>query len=212
MVGSETPLPAKTANWTDRAEAGVFILLYLVLVFRFIWSFVAVPNIIDALYVFDSTILIVFVLMRREASSMTRRPLDYGVAWAGTIIPLLAMPPSSTPFAPPLVCIIMVLLGIATHLSAKLSLRRSFGIVAADRGIKAGGAYRYVRHPMYLGYMLVQGGVLLAGPVIWNVVLFGVNWVLLFCRIQAEERLLLHNEDYQALCRETRFRLIPGIY
>ena len=69
--------------------------------------------------------------------------------------------------------------GLLLHLGAKLSLRRSFGIVAADRGIKIEGPYRLVRHPMYLGYMLVHLALLLAGPLWWNATIFALTWILL---------------------------------
>ena len=54
--------------------------------------------------------------------------------------------------------------GFVLQLSAKLTLRRSFGVVAANRGVKASGPYRLVRHPMYAGYALTHVGFLLAGP------------------------------------------------
>ena len=42
------------------------------------------------------------------------------------------------------------------------------GIVAAHRGIKTGGLYRAVRHPIYAAYLLAFGGFVLAHPSGYN--------------------------------------------
>ena len=128
------------------------------------------------------------------------------------MLPLLAVPSSGQNVAPISVCGILALSGIFLHLAAKLSLRRSFWVVAADRGIKVEGPYRFIRHPMYLGYMLLQLALVLAGPVLWNVVIFAVTWLLYVLRIAAEERLLANNETYRTFQAKTRFRLVPGLY
>jgi protein-S-isoprenylcysteine O-methyltransferase Ste14 len=41
-------------------------------------------------------------------------------------------------------------------------LGRSFGIFVSVREVVLGGPYRYVRHPIYLGYLLMFGGLALA--------------------------------------------------
>ena len=48
----------------------------------------------------------------------------------------------------------LMFLGFGIAVSAKLSLCRSFGVVAGNRGVRTGGLYGLVRHPMYLGYFL----------------------------------------------------------
>ena len=102
--------------------------------------------------------------------------------------------------------------GFAIHFSAKLALRRSFGVIAANRGVKRSGPYRLVRHPMYLGYIITQVGILLAGPTVANGAVIGACWAFFVMRIVAEERVLLHNSAYQEFASNTRFRLIPRLY
>jgi protein-S-isoprenylcysteine O-methyltransferase Ste14 len=189
-----------------------FLLLYGYFFFMFAISFVGDPNPVDALYVFDQTILMIFISTRREAIEITKRPLDCAIALLATFLPLLAVPNSGVNIIPETACIALMLMGTLLHIFAKLSLRRSFGILPADRGIKSGGAYLFVRHPMYLGYIVVQVGMMLAGPVAWNIVLFAIIWSLYLWRIHIEERLLGRSDDYQALCVQTRYRLIPGLY
>jgi protein-S-isoprenylcysteine O-methyltransferase Ste14 len=98
------------------------------------------------------------------------------------------------------------------HLLAKLTLRRSFGAVAANRGVKASGPYRFVRHPMYLGYILSQAGILLAGATIRNILVVASCWLFFVWRIEAEERLLAQDEAYRDFMARTRFRLVPGVF
>lgn len=102
--------------------------------------------------------------------------------------------------------------GIYIHLGAKLSLRRSFGCVAADRGIKVQGLYTMVRHPMYFGYFTVHIGYLLIAPSWWNLAVYAVTWSLLVARIFAEERLLQRNPEYQEYSTHVRYRLIPLVF
>ena len=97
------------------------------------------------------------------------------------------------------------------QIGAKLFLWRSFGIVAANRGIRVGGPYRLVRHPMYAGYFLTQLGFLLTNPTGWNLGVYAVAWTMQFGRIIAEERILMRDGEYQAFAAKVPHRLIPGV-
>ena len=44
------------------------------------------------------------------------------------------------------------------------TLGRSFGIVAANRGVKTRGPYRLVRHPAYFGYLMSYLGYVAENP------------------------------------------------
>ena len=98
------------------------------------------------------------------------------------------------------------------QLSAKLTLRRSFGVVAANRGVKASGPYRLVRHPMYAGYALTHVGFLLAGPTLWNLAIYGATLAIAVRRIIAEERVLRRDSAYRALADRVRYRLLPFVF
>lgn len=102
--------------------------------------------------------------------------------------------------------------GFVLQLSAKLTLRRSFGVVAANRGIKASGPYRFVRHPMYAGYTLTQIGFLLSGPALWNFAIYGLTLFIACRRIIAEERVLGEDEAYKSLVEKVPYRLLPGVF
>lgn len=132
------------------------------------------------------------------------------LGFAGTGIALLIAPLGNA-LASDMVTTVLISGGFALSVLAKLSLRRSFGLVPANRGVKSNGMYRFVRHPMYMGYMISHIGFLLLYPHLWNVAILGLAWVLLFARTREEERVLMRDPAYQAYASKVRYRLMPGL-
>jgi protein-S-isoprenylcysteine O-methyltransferase Ste14 len=197
----------------DQIEKYVLTLVFSILAYRMIAAYRVGGSSIGLIYLFDQFIIIAFILFRRSTKSITLRPWDWAVGFAGTFLSLL-IGPSSAEWAlvPAPVAGMIMLFGVALHLSAKLTLRRSFGVVAANRGVVASGPYRFIRHPMYAGYFFVQLGLLASGPNLQNVVFILASWMCFIWRIAAEERLLREDPDYRALMDRTPYRLVPGVY
>ena len=208
-------MPSVSRGWCvviERIEQLVFLALNTHLLMKF-WPGMFQPDhIISTLYVFNQTIVVVFLLIRRSAQNISWRPGDHLVATVSTLLPLLVQPPTGNSLLPLPVLFLMLLLGIMLHLGAKLTLRRSFGILPANRGIKSDGLYRFVRHPMYLGYIFSELSLILAGPTAWNATIFIANCLLFGVRISAEERVLGQSSEYREFCRTTPYRLVPGLY
>lgn len=204
-------------SWThffdvDNVEKIVIAVFYVFLLLRMSpWSSDG-HSALNLIYLFDQLWVLVFILVRRKTVVITRRPLDWLVALVATALPLFVTPVSDTPAVPMVFAVMLMLSGTALHLAAKLIIRRSFGMVAANRGIKVNGPYRLVRHPMYAGYMLTHVGLLLGGPTWANFFVVTACWILLIMRIVTEERVLSKDPKYVAMLDRTRFRLIPGIY
>jgi protein-S-isoprenylcysteine O-methyltransferase Ste14 len=114
--------------------------------------------------------------------------------------------------APEAVGALIQVFGILWQIYAKASLRRSFGILPANRGVVSRGAYRYLRHPMYFGYVIADIGFLITNFGIQNVIVYLVQLTLLVTRIQFEERLLSEDENYRAYRSAVRYRLIPKVF
>ncbi len=161
------------------------------------------------IYLFDQSLVILCILLRRRTNTISMRVEDWLIGFAGTFLALLFGPTSGTPLLGTAATTGIMLCGLMIHLSAKLTLRRSFGVVAANRGIKSTGPYRLVRHPMYTGYMVSQAAILLAGPTINNAIVLFCGWSLFLWRIAAEERILSLDPSYSSL---TRYKLVPGIF
>ncbi len=164
----------------------------------------------QAMLVISEAIIVFFVLARRPTDKISLNPLDWTVALGGTMAPLLVVASDQT-FLPS-VGFVLILIGTVTHLFAKLSLRRSFGIVPADRGIKSSGLYAFVRHPMYTGYIIGHCGFIIAAPSVWNVAVYACGWGLLVARVFREEALLSQNPEYAEYMTRVRHRLIPGVF
>lgn len=96
--------------------------------------------------------------------------------------------------------------------SAKCALNTSFGLVAANRGVKSRWAYAIIRHPIYAGYIVTQGGFLLHHPTAWNLVAIPIAWLFQILRIREEERFLIQNPEYANYTTRVRFRLLPGVF
>ena len=111
-----------------------------------------------------------------------------------------------------MVCVPLMIAGFAIQMSAKFTLRRSFGVVPANRGVKVGGPYRFVRHPMYAGYLMTQVGFLLAHPTLWNASIYAATFAFQPGRILAEERLLSRDTGYREFAALVPSRLVPGIF
>ena len=196
----------------DLAEKLVLTAAYALFALRMVASFVETGSAISLLFLIDQAVVVGFVIFRRPTDSISRRPSDWILGFAGTFMPLLLLTSAAAPLMPPAVSWSLMLTGFAIHLIAKLTLRRSFGVVAANRGVKASGPYILVRHPMYAGYMLTQLGVLIAEPSLWNLGLIACLWALQVGRILAEERVLGADAAYRDLMRATRYRLVPGVF
>jgi protein-S-isoprenylcysteine O-methyltransferase Ste14 len=195
----------------DRLEQVLLVIAYAWLLVR-IWphSF-ELENWFPLLLLFSEGLVVFFVLIRRGTSEISDRPYDWAIALTGTFL-ALAVSTGGAPLIDPAFGSIPLIVGVVIHTSAKLSLQRSFGVVAASRGVRVKGMYRLVRHPMYAGYILSHAGYLLLAPSLRNLIVYLAVWSLLAARIFAEERILLRDPDYGPYANRVRFRLIPFIF
>jgi protein-S-isoprenylcysteine O-methyltransferase Ste14 len=93
----------------------------------------------------------------------------------------------------------------------KLSLGYSFGLLPANRGIIIRGAYRIIRHPIYLGYLLNHIPFFLGHPSVWNGVVLVVGDTALIARAFYEEQTLSLDPKYLRYCQTVKWRLVPGV-
>ena len=196
----------------DMVEKVVVVVLLAFLTSRMVPAVVGSAGYINVLLLISETIVVFFVVFRRPAIALSYRSVDWALGFAGTFVALLAIPASGAPLVPIGVSAALMIAGFLLQLAAKLTLNRSFGVVAANRGVKIGGPYRLIRHPMYAGYMLTHAAFVLGGPNLWNIVVYSAAFCLFVARIIVEERVLQADPAYQALSQKVRYRLVPFVF
>jgi protein-S-isoprenylcysteine O-methyltransferase Ste14 len=172
----------------------------------------------DMLAIVNEGLVVVFIVFRRRTLDMSTRPMDWLIALAGTAAPMLVRP-GGHPLIPIRAGFGLMLGAIMFSIWGKLILRRSFGLAAANRGVVHSGAYVFVRHPIYAGYVLFYIGFFLLNPIPihpypiwWNAAIYSATIALLVVRILAEERVLRRDPAYAAYMSQVRYRLAPGLF
>lgn len=151
------------------------------------------------------------IIIRRPARAVTLRSQDWLIAFLGTALPMYVRA-GGTPLLPPVIGTALMFSGLLLAIFAQATLRRSFGLVAANRGPVAAGPYRLIRHPMYAGYIIIFVGFFLNNPLLQNLVVYTVTIVLQVMRILAEEKVLRNDPAYGAYAGRVRYRLLPALF
>lgn len=155
---------------------------------------------------------VVFIVLRRRAIATSYRPVDWAVSLGAVSFSMAVRPGALPPLTSPAVAAAFILGGFFIQVWAKLTLRRSFGITPANRGLVVRGPYHFVRHPMYLGYLIGWIGFYLLNPTLWNTNVYALCILLQWLRLEAEERVLANDPGSAAYRAEVRYRVIPGLY
>jgi protein-S-isoprenylcysteine O-methyltransferase Ste14 len=151
-------------------------------------------------------------LIRRPPYATSGRPLAWISAAVGAFA-MLGARPIEHPDAGPLASLELVqLLGFGIVLVALGALGRSFGIVAANRGIQTRGLYSLVRHPAYSGYLVSYLGYVAENGSLRNMILLAVGTGAQLVRMSEEERMLSFDGAYRAYLARVRHRLFPYVY
>jgi protein-S-isoprenylcysteine O-methyltransferase Ste14 len=193
----------------DFGERAFFILVYAAFVARLWRSITLQPT--NILVIISESLVVLFFIIRRDALQVSIRPSDWLVALISTALPLF-VGAGGPRFAPAALGAAFMLAGLTISIGSKLTLRRSFGVVAANRGLVISGPYAFIRHPIYAGYMLGYVGFWLNNPLRWNLFLYLLAIILLLWRIMAEERVLSQDPNFAAFMHRVPYRLIPGLF
>jgi protein-S-isoprenylcysteine O-methyltransferase Ste14 len=206
--------PQRRERLLDLTERLLLVSLYAWLVTR---NLVGLELTTDSIasrlpLILSEGVLLVFLLIRRRAAQITPRLGEWFLALGATCAPLLVRPIEGPGLIPGGTGGLIVLVGFAIQLWAKISLGRSFGVVPAIRGLQLRGPYRIVRHPMYAGYLVSHIAIALLHPTPRNFAIYAIFYTLQIPRILAEERLLSQEERYRDYQREVPYRLLPGVF
>jgi protein-S-isoprenylcysteine O-methyltransferase Ste14 len=164
------------------------------------------------LFILEQAWFIVAFLIRRPGRDVSHSPASWLTALGGTFGGLLLRPEGSHPPGAVAAGFWLQLGGVLLALVALSFLGRSFGLVAADRGVRTGGPYRLIRHPVYVSYVLIQSGYVLQAISLRNLLVLALTTACNIGRIAAEERVLSRDSDYQEYRQRVRWRAIPHLW
>jgi len=87
--------------------------------------------------------------------------------------------------------------------------------IQSERGhtVAAGGPYKYMRHPAYIGAIMYELGVSVLLASWWALIASGLSAALLILRTALEDRTLQADlPGYADYAQKVRYRLLPGIW
>jgi protein-S-isoprenylcysteine O-methyltransferase Ste14 len=174
--------------------------------------FVQTHRLIGALFCVEQAWFVVAFLLRRPARAVSQRLSSWLLAAGGTFGGLLLRPAGAHALWAVRAGFVLQLAGLILVIGSLAALGRSFGFVAADRGVVTRGPYAAVRHPVYASYLLIQGGYVAQAASWRNLVVLIFAMTCNIGRIMAEERVLSGSPVYRAYRQRVRFRLLPGLW
>lgn len=152
-------------------------------------------------YRWQKTGLIFFLLLiLREISAswflITRNPPEKKnsnkwasiLAYVSSAWPFFYLSSSTQSATAHLVDALLAIVGFLLSTWALFDLGKSFGVAPANRGLVHTGVYRYIKHPMYLGYVISESGFVFLNP--WNALLLVASVSLYTLRARLEAKIL----------------------
>jgi len=109
-------------------------------------------------------------------------------------------------------CQILFSCGIAISTFAMLDLGKSFALFPGHSKLVHLGLYKFVRHPIYLGYVFLIMSIVIANSSPRNWALAVVFLILTDVRIKMEEAAMLEEKSYLSYKSNVPYRLFPWIY
>ena len=193
------------------------LLLFCVTSAELVILFLLTPTftITDWIYVLQHFIVLGIALTRPQPKLRdysVASSVAVGIAYAYPYAQVIYLRWSPGQVTWPAAGLVMVTLAAGLSLVSLLAMGRFFGVRPALRGLVTRGPYKFVRHPMYLSYVLADIGYNLQE---WNSVtllLVLIGWASLIYRIRAEERVLSQHAEWSAYVALVRYRLLPGLW
>lgn len=129
-----------------------------------------------------------YFFLKRNVAHEKAKVAPSMLAYISSALPLLYLGPAGASKILLLEANLLSIAGFLIVAFATLELGTSIGIAPANRGLVQSGIYRYIKHPMYLGYMISEVGVTLLNPL--NFVIFGISANLYYFRSKSENKIL----------------------
>jgi len=193
------------------------LLLFCVTVTELVILFLLTPTftVTDWIYVLQHLIVLGVALTRPSPTVWDysiASSVAVGVAYIYPYAQVIYLRLSPGYVAAPTAGLVLVTLAAVLSVVSLLVIGRFFGVRPALRGLVTNGPYRFVRHPIYLSYIIGDIGYNLQE---WNsvtLVLVLIGWASLVYRIHAEELVISQHAEWPAYVASVRYRVVPGIW
>lgn len=146
--------------------------------------------------IITSSLVVLFAMMAFSA-------LDHRMGWS-------TVPPWVSVFG-------NVLVASGLSLAMLVIIQNSYAAatvtVEAGQKVASGGVYKFVRHPMYVGNVIMMVGMPLALGSYWGLLFVLPGVAVLVFRIRDEEKLLTQDlPGYREYAQHVRYRLVPNVW
>jgi protein-S-isoprenylcysteine O-methyltransferase Ste14 len=218
-VVTRVPAPAATSQWHitiaglrhafgDCVLAGSFMLAMLPAGRELSFTLAGAANVV---WIAGAAIMAVMSFARFVPRSATVN-LRTLVASGGMLLLPCFMRPANPSFgALATAGLVLELFGVVLTQVARVYMGRSFGILPANRGIVSRGPFRWVRHPIYFGWLILSIGYAMSYATERNTILIAMTIPFMVWRISQEEKHLTADPEYCRYVRLVRYRLFPGV-
>jgi protein-S-isoprenylcysteine O-methyltransferase Ste14 len=129
-----------------------------------------------------------------------------------SILAVILFPRRELSLTGEMISTLLLLAGNALAVLVLVQLGRSFSIMAEARQLVTSGAYRWVRHPLYLAEELAVIGIVLQFLSPWTALLLAAQIAFQLRRMRNEERVLSETFPEYAAYKQHTAMLLPGVY
>jgi protein-S-isoprenylcysteine O-methyltransferase Ste14 len=172
------------------------------------FSLVGAANIV---WVCGAAIMAIMSFARFAPRSATVNLRTVAASGAMLVIPAFMRPTDLSSGALATTGVIFELCGVVLTQVARVYMGRSFGVLPANRGIVSKGPFRWIRHPVYLGWLVLSLGYAMSYWSGRNLMLIVVALPFMVWRIDQEEAHLSADPAYRSYMQRVRYRLWPGV-
>lgn len=196
----------------DFAARAAVVLLFALLSINLLQEFLRTHHLTGLLLLASESLVVVLTIARRRAAVIDSSAKAATVTGVSLVGPWMLRTADVAALVPDNVTSMISGIGLLIVVASKMALGRSFGLVPANRGVVVRGPYCFVRHPIYLGYVISHVAFFLAQPTMWNAAVILIGDGTLIVRALMEERVLSRDAEYASYCRRVSWHLVPGVF
>jgi protein-S-isoprenylcysteine O-methyltransferase Ste14 len=206
------PPDARSRDLGDLAAKILIVTLFSSMAIRLAQDAARTGHVTGMLIVASEALVVVLTMVRRPAGLVDRTMRARLLTGISTFGAPLVSPMSGAAMAPEALTVAVAAFGLMIVVLGKISLGRSFGLSPANRGVVSTGMYRFMRHPIYFGYLITHIGFVAANPARWNLMVLAAADIALMFRAVCEEQTLAQDPAYRSYMERVRWRVIPGVF